>query len=189
MSNTRQQTRLAAERYAEALYELALEQKKAEQTGDELTALEALLQSSPQLAAAMHDPTIAKAQKASAIEMIARRAGYSDVLIQFAARLARNGRFDALSVIVERYRARLLADSNIEQVEIRVARPLDASGKANLQKALEKALGRKVAMREEVRPLLIGGITLTIGSKLLDLSVQGKLNRLEAALQETIARG
>ena len=62
--------------------------------------------------------------------------------------------------------------------------PLDESQVEGIRGALEKSTGKKVVLKVEVDPALIGGVVTKIGDKLFDGSVRTQLDRIEDILQK-----
>ena len=80
----------------------------------------------------------------------------------------------------------ILADelSGVVRPVITSALPLDDARIAEIKGALEKSTGKKVILRVEIDPALIGGIVTKIGDKVLDGSVKTQLTRIEDILQK-----
>ena len=94
-----------AERYATALLELAEERKALDGVAEDLEALKALLEGSPELTHLARSPLIAREDRARAMQAVAERAGFSDLTRNFIGVVARHGRLFALGAIAERFLA------------------------------------------------------------------------------------
>jgi F-type H+-transporting ATPase subunit delta len=66
------------------------------------------------------------------------------------------------------------------------ARTPSAATLAALKAAIEKETGKTARLHARVDPALLGGVTLRLGSNLLDYSVAGRLHRLERSLHQHI---
>jgi ATP synthase F1 delta subunit len=63
-------------------------------------------------------------------------------------------------------------------VEVTSAVELDESLVRSIGDRIEERTGRKVELTSRVDPDIIGGLVLRVGNRVLDASVQGRLQRL-----------
>ena len=61
--------------------------------------------------------------------------------------------------------------------------PLKANHLDAVREALRNIVGRDVALETRVDPSLIGGLTVRVGSRMLDNSLRTKLQNLELAMK------
>jgi F-type H+-transporting ATPase subunit delta len=141
-----------------------------------------LLLGSEDLQRMVHSPVFSERQKASAVEAIAKKAKYGKLFTNFLLVLAENGRLKAVGSILNAAEARLNALSGMVDAEMTTAHKLTAKELEAVQKKLAKQLGRDVAVRGYVDESILGGMTLRVGSTLIDDSVRTKLERLERSL-------
>jgi F-type H+-transporting ATPase subunit delta len=59
---------------------------------------------------------------------------------------------------------------------------LDKTQLEKITAALKKMTGKEITMETSENPALIGGIKITIGDEMIDLSTAGKLRNLAQAL-------
>lgn len=76
-------------------------------------------------------------------------------------------------------------ESQLQKVVVTTAVPLTAEQHEKITKALEEKVGA-MAYSEVVDTTVVGGIKVLIGSRELDATVKGKLNRLKQLLLQTI---
>ena len=62
------------------------------------------------------------------------------------------------------------------------AQPLTADQAAKIEAALSAKYGAKIRMEQVVDPSLLGGMTVRVGSTMVDSSLSNKLTRMKAAL-------
>ncbi|HSH41821.1 MAG TPA: F0F1 ATP synthase subunit delta [Arenicellales bacterium] len=74
------------------------------------------------------------------------------------------------------------AEGTVE-AEVRSAKPISDEQKAQLSKALEKRLGRKVNLTVHEDENLLGGAIIQAGDLVIDGSAKGRLEKLASALQ------
>ena len=77
---------------------------------------------------------------------------------------------------------RALAELGSSDATVYSAFPLGGAELANLTATLEKRFGRKLNLKVELEPELIGGIRVVVGDEVLDTSVKARLEQMKAAL-------
>ena len=172
-----------AERYATALLELAEERKALDRIAEDLEALKALLDGSPELTHLVRSPVIARDDRARAMQAVAERAGFSELTRNFIGVVARHRRLFALGAIAARFLA-VLAERRGEAVAaVTVAHTLDDAQLRALEAALGGIAGGKVSIDLKVDPDILGGLVVRLGSRLFDSSLGSRLRRLELSMK------
>lgn len=173
----------AAERYAQAAFELALEGKALEALEKDFGLLDAALRESADLRAAMKSPLIAPDEKAAALVAVADKLGVSGLGRNLLGTIAKNGRANDLAGVSRAFRARLARHRGASQVEVISAKPLDQKQLDSILAGVAKALGGKVDAVTRVDESLIGGFIVRAGSRQFDASLKSKLDSLKLALK------
>ena len=93
-----------------------------------------------------------------------------------------NGRLGVLPEIAQQYRALRNAVGGSSDATVFSAFPIEAAALAELGATLEKRFGRKLNLKVELEPALIGGIRVVVGDEVLDTSVRARLQQMRAAL-------
>ncbi len=199
------QSRPLAKRYALALYRLA----KAEGIdvtafADTVTKLRLTIISDNNVWQAMAaSPQLSREQKKSILEkmIIAQKITdkkASDLLLGFFGLLSDKGRLATAGMMLEEVITMLLQESGQLVALVTTAQELDSSEKKMLEKELvavlpkwlakevdkdtEKKLDKNLTLRYKTDASLLGGLTVTVESYNIDLSVKSKLARLEQNL-------
>jgi F-type H+-transporting ATPase subunit delta len=164
-----------ARRYARALFAIGVDKGTFEALGQELEALATLYGESPELRQTLVNPVFKISQKRAILEKILPRVAPSRLLQSFALLLVDRGRIGALPLIARAYQE--MTDAQLGRVRATVtsAKPLDVITEADIQRALERRTGKKVLMKTEVDPALIGGVVARVGSLVLDGSLRTRL--------------
>ncbi len=97
--------------------------------------------------------------------------------------MIRNQRTDHLDLIIEEYRTLVATRAGIVQVDVATATPLSEDGRRRLIERLTELLHAPVNVRETVDETLIGGQKLSVGGRLIDGTLAGKLERLRSVLE------
>jgi F-type H+-transporting ATPase subunit delta len=173
-----------AERYANALFELVLEQKSLAEVEKDLTRFSTLLAESNDLARLVRSPVFSAEEQTRAVAAVLDKAGIGGLVASFVKVAAGNRRLFVVPDIITGFR-RLAAKHRGEvSAEVTSAEPLSDKHVADLKAALKSALGKDVALSAAVDPSLIGGLVVKVGSRMIDGSLKTKLNSLKLAMKE-----
>ncbi|UOO82059.1 F0F1 ATP synthase subunit delta [Uruburuella testudinis] len=165
--------------YAKALFGLAQEKNQIESWLGGLKQLAAAVQQ-PKVATLIEQPETTSAQKAGLLTEIV---GVSDAELQnFVSVLAEQKRLQVLPEIYAQYQDLTLALNHTQRAVIHSAYALTEAQLADLTAELQQRFGTSLEVTTRVDSELIGGVKVEIGDQVLDLSLQGKLNALYAAM-------
>jgi F-type H+-transporting ATPase subunit delta len=172
-----------AERYAAALFELADEQHALDAVAGDLRELRAMLQESGDLSRLMRSPVLSREEQGKAVAAIAERAGLSALTRDFLAVVAHNRRLFAVPAMIEAYLAKLAERRGEVTAEVTVAQPLNEARSSALTEQLRRAVGARVVVDIRLDPALLGGMTVKVGSRMVDASLKSRLQRLRLAMK------
>jgi F-type H+-transporting ATPase subunit delta len=176
--------RTSANRYAKALFDVALEEKAdVTQVDRDLDAVVAMMQASPELAAASNRGLSDVARK-SLIEAVAKQMALTTPVTKLMVLLAQDRKLNYLPDLAAAFRERLLAHQNVVRAEVTSAAPLSPEKTKALEDSLSKVTGKKVELSVSVDPELLGGVVAKIGSTVYDGSVRTQLQRMRQELVE-----
>lgn len=166
--------------YAEAAFKLSREAGTAQKWSDTLAFLDAVLQNS-QVRELIGNPRVTRQ---ALVQLITDVAGqHLDVEgARFVEALVENGRLSLIGLIRSQYEALRRANEGLVDAEIVSAFELDAQQTAELVKQLEAHLKRGVRPQVSVDSALIGGVRIRVGDLVIDHTVRGRLDRMQAAL-------
>ncbi len=172
-----------ATRYATALIETASQANAIESVEKDMSALATMVDASEDLRSLISSPLFRGEQQQAAISAIAEKAGFNKLTSNFLNVLAQNRRLDALAQIISAFKDALAARRGEVKADVTTAFALTAEQERALQDSLKKSLGFNVHLNLNVDRSLLGGMVLTVGSRMVDDSVKGKLARLKQAMQ------
>jgi F-type H+-transporting ATPase subunit delta len=95
------------------------------------------------------------------------------------------GRMKFFGEIVEQFREDLNHQLGIADAEITTARDLSAAERAELERELARATGKKIKARYDENRAILGGVIARVGSTVFDGSVKGQLERIRRQLVST----
>ena len=175
---------LAAQRYAQALFEIVREMHKDEAVEAELEALSESLKKAPEIQKFLANPALTLEEKIKMIKKIYQRRteGIDEVLLNFFSVLFEKNRFYLIHEIAVYFKK--IADEAQGQglAEIRSATPLDPDQEKRILNRLEKMAGTKITVRNIVDTSLIGGVVVKIRNKVIDDSVRTKIQNIKKEL-------
>ena len=93
---------------------------------------------------------------------------------------------EKLGLIEEAFKERCNDHLGIAEITVITCEPLTAKAKADLSAKMEKMLGKKIVMKEELDRSIIGGIVVKNGNTTLDGSVKAKLRALRTDIGSVI---
>jgi F-type H+-transporting ATPase subunit delta len=164
--------------YAEALFKTAGADLAGTATWlDELAAIS----SNVQLQQYAGNPGVTAAQTFDVVSGVAG-GRLPNAANNFLRAVIDNGRISVLPEIASQFRALKNARSGSSDAVVYSAFALDSAALADLATTLEKRFGRKLNLKVELEPELIGGVRVVVGDEVLDTSVKARLEQMKMAL-------
>ena len=175
--------KIYARRYAQAVFEIALEANELDRWQSDLGKI-ARLASDASLVAVLESPKLHFDVKA---RLLSESLGdVSPLALNLLYLLITRGRrLGMVGDIADEYGRLLDSHRGIEHAEVTTAIPLADEDKQKLSERLSAIIGKKVALKADVDPGVVGGIVARIGGKLLDGSTRSRL----VSLKRELARG
>lgn len=174
-----------AQRYASALFEVALEGNAVDAVGAELDVFDKLLSESADLARLVRSPVFSAEEQARAVGAVMAKAGIGGIAANFVSLAARNRRLFVLPDMIKAYRNLAAAHRGEQAAEVVSASPLTEDQVSELEASLAGvAQGKKIRIVPKVDPSIIGGLIVKVGSRMIDTSLKTKLTSLKVALKE-----
>jgi F-type H+-transporting ATPase subunit delta len=174
---------LAADRYAQALYDLAVENGAADAVGADLEQLTQLAASSPELGALVRSPVVARDAQAKAIGEVLAQGEAHWLTRNFVQLTAKNRRLNLLPAITRSYGAIAAKARGEIAAEVTTAYALSETQIADLKGQLKAAYGRDPKLTIWIDPSLIAGLVVKVGSTMVDSSLKTKLASLKSVLK------
>ncbi len=169
-------------RYAQAVFEIALEKKELERWQSDLKTVVGVV-GDVSFKAFLESPKFRFDDKSKLLSE--RLKDINPLALHLVYLLVHRGKLDLIGAITDEYRRKLDSYHGIEQADVITAVPLGDREKEKLVENLSTIVGKKVVIRAEVDPDIIGGLTARIGGKLLDGSTRRKLVNLKRELAGT----
>ena len=173
----------AGQRYAKALFDLAVETKALAAVEADLASLKKALTESADLRRLLASPAFPAADKGAGLNAIATKAKFNATTIKFLGVLSANGRPSELPSIIASFQALAAKARGAVSAEVASAMALTPAQAKGVAAALRTALGKDPEITTRVDPALLGGLKVRVGSRLFDASLKSRLDSLKFALK------
>lgn len=171
----------AVERYARALFELAVEEGRINEFSQDLQGIHQILTDHSDLEKLLYHPRIRENEKK---DLMKRLLGdkVSPLVLNFIMLTIDKGRETLLKSIIEYYEHLAKEAKGIVEVQVYTAFELTSANEAELTAKLQQMIGKSVELQVTVDRSLIGGMKLRIGDRVIDGTIQRHLERLQENL-------
>lgn len=168
--------------YAKAVFEYALAEKKlAEWSAYLLTLAQVVL--TPEAAQFIENPISTVEQHIELLQgVIKAGSSKNESINNLIALLATNKRLMLLPAISALYEVHRAEQEKTLDVDVSSFSDLSSKQQESLIESLSKRLQRKVSLKINIDPSLLGGAIIRAGDLVIDGSVRGKLNKLSTGL-------
>ena len=171
-------------RYASALFDLALAEKKIPAVEKDLGRFDALLNASADLKRLVLSPVFSADDQFRAIDAVLRKAKIEGLVGNFIRVVAKNRRLFAMQDMLVAFRKLVAEHRGEATADVTVAAKLNAEQTKELKAALKSVVGKDVAINATVDPSILGGMIVKVGSRQIDTSLKTRLSSLKLALKE-----
>jgi F-type H+-transporting ATPase subunit delta len=171
-------------RYASALFDLALSEKKITAIEKDLKRFDDLISGSEDLKRLVISPVFSADEQFRAIDALLAKAKITGLVGNFVRVVAKNRRLFAMQGMLTAFRKLVAEHKGEVNAEVTVAKALTAAQSKELKAALKSAVGKEVALNATVDPSILGGMIVKVGSRQIDTSIKTRLSSLKLALKE-----
>ena len=174
-----------AGRYATALFELARDDKAVDAVKADLETFDALLSDSSDLRRLVRSPVFSADEQSKALASVLDKAGITGLTANFLLLVISNRRLFAVREMIRGFRALVAKHKGEVTAEVVAAEKLSDTHLETLKSALKSITGGKaVDLNIKIDPAIIGGLTVKLGSRMVDSSLRTKLNSIKHAMKE-----
>jgi F-type H+-transporting ATPase subunit delta len=174
-----------AVRYAQAVADLAKDQKAVDIVEQDLAQLKKMIADSADFRRLLSSPLLTRLDQEHAVLALAEKAGFSKIVRNLLGLMARNRRLRDVPAMIHHFNHLRATDRGDVRVAVTTASPLTEAQFQSLRAELVKGLvSQNIVITLSQDPSLIGGMVVRTGSRLIDSSVRGRLNRLAHVLKK-----
>mmetsp|Transcript_16016 Transcript_16016/g.28052 ORF Transcript_16016/g.28052 Transcript_16016/m.28052 type:complete len:216 (+) Transcript_16016:161-808(+) len=175
-------------RYASSLAKVAANDPAI---GKDIEDMEKTLSSSPKLMSTLADPTVDKVTKSALLAEIAKASGFKPITSNFLRTIADNGRASELETILFAYKAKIGGQLVSTHAIVTTTIPMSPWQTALLVKKLRHKFFKgnpsvDLKVTNKIDPKILGGLTVQLGDKFIDLSVKKEIQDVQALLTTAI---
>ncbi|MBE8720235.1 ATP synthase F1 subunit delta [Sphingobacterium pedocola] len=167
-----------ASRYAKSLIDLAQELGSLEIIKADMEQVVVLIKSSAELQAVLGNPIIKIDKKNSILEALFKDKVRPEILGFFNI-MVRKGRSGLVYATAQEFIREYNEVKGIVKAEVTSAAALSDANLQSLKAKISKEINAEVILTNKVDKTLIGGFVIKVGDRQLDVSIAGKLNKLE----------
>ena len=171
-------------RYARALYEMARDDGALEDIQAQAAVLLGAIHQSDDFQYFLSFPRIASSERERALAAVAEKISAHQIFTNFLRLVARQRRTPILADILQSFHNTCAEKQGHHVAQVVAAAPLSDEQQKKLQQLIQAHTGKHVQLCTEIRPSLLGGLQVRLGSLFIDSSVDGRLQRMARALKE-----
>lgn len=175
-------------RYARAMYEVAAKDNKQDQYLAELRAISETFDKNPDIVAFFSSPTTSSENKLAVLNSTFSSKASPDVF-NLLRLLNEKNRMNVVVDIAQSFEKMIDDARGVSRGTVRSASNLDADQRKNLEDTVNKVTGRKVILKFEVDPTLVGGLVAKVGGWTFDDSLSSHLTTMRDHLSRRTTVG
>lgn len=174
--------------YATALFQSAGSAGNLDKVEADLKNFVGHIDSNDAFRAFLTNPTIPRVSKKADIDAILAKGKFTPTTKAFFGTLAENGRLAETAKINEKFVELMNAHRGEVAAVVTSAEALSKSQLKTLEKSCASFLnkGESIKLEARVDPDILGGLTLQVGDRFMDLSISNKINKMHNMLSESV---
>ena len=152
------------------------------ETTNDINIVSQFLANSSDLKKFLGNPLVTKDAKKNVVKDILGEQ-ISESTLKFLLLLVDRGRIEVLEQIAQKFLELSYKQESIEIAKVTSSIQLSAEQQQKIAEKLKAITGAKqIKLALKVDPELIGGFTIEVGSKMIDTSIRGQLNKMSSLL-------
>lgn len=181
-----------AGRYANALYSSAKKNNCIDAVISDVTHMQEMQDSNDILNEFMMNPTLPRVAKVEAVEEIVKKSGFSPTFSQFMLVMAENGRTEESAKALSSFQHIIATLKGEVVVKVTTTMPLSEWELALLRKKIKQRFfadkpEADVSIDTAIDEDLLGGLTIQVGDRFMDLSTRTELRKLQEVILKSVA--
>ena len=177
---------LAAHRYAVAICDLAEDHKEVATIAADIDKLSHAINTVPEFASFIANPTLTAAKQSQILNAIIVELKLHDLSRRLIGVLVENSRVGLIPEVIRSFRIEIQRRQGAQTAVVTSSESLSDAQVAKLLARLQGKYGQAIKLQQRVDPSLIGGISVEIGTVLIDYSLKSKLARLELVMKGAV---
>jgi len=171
------QSRLA-NRYAKALFELSLEQKKLDQVGKDMALISQTIQENKELDLLLKSPVVKLEKKEKVLNALFQE-NTDPISLRFMLLVAKKSREEYLAYFADEFTNIYKDYQGLIDAWVTSAKDIEAEVKSHLLDLLKKFTGKTIILHENINSDLLGGFIVKVGDYQYDASTKTLVRKLK----------
>jgi F-type H+-transporting ATPase subunit delta len=168
--------------YAEALFDVAREKGRLDETGEQLGEFVDALEGDRDLQVFFFSPYFSSAEKAEGLKRAID--GADPELVNFLELLIEKNRMTEIFRVRRQLEQLWKQENKRIDVTVTSAVELDPAVVEKIGEEIERQIGRKAELASRVDGEILGGIVLQVGNMVLDASIRSRLEKLRKSVAQ-----
>ena len=174
-------SRAIAQRYAQALFDLAEERRCLKKVLQDMELLHEGMQQSADLRVFVHNPVLSKQKQETVLKAVFGTT-VDKLTMTFLIFVSQKGRLAFLGTIAEAFQTLYRQDQNVVQAEITAPEKLTPVQIGHIEKHFKTRLNKEVVSHVTVDPDMLGGMRIQIEDRIFDFSLDDQLAQFKRAV-------
>ena len=168
--------KIASKRYAVALFDTAQNEQLDALLADAQSLYQSIQENS-ELDTLLKSPITQNELKASILMKIIQGSPSQKIIGGLINTLKKNKRLNLFAGILQDFQDVLYEKRGYQKAKVTTANDIDEATKTNIQELLNNQYGSKLNLEFQINKSLLGGMTVVIGSKMIDLSIATQVSK------------
>ena len=176
---------LLAKRYAQAVFELSVENKTTDKVAHDLVLIKEVLEENRKLRRILENPVLDDSKKATLLTKLFAK-HVEELTARFLHLITRKGRASYLLSICQAFDEVYKEYRNILSAELITATPVDKKIRESIINKFQQITDKTIALTETVNEDIIGGFVVKMGDYQYDASIVNQLKRLKKEFSKNL---
>ena len=168
--------KIASKKYAVALFD-TVQNEQLDALLVDTQSLSGAINESAELDTLLKSPLTKNELKANILMKIVEGLSSQKILGGLINALKKNKRLNLFAGILQDFQDVLFEKRGYQKAKVTTAHVIDESTKKNIQDLLTNQYGSKLNLEFQINKSLLGGMTVVIGSKMVDLSMANQVSK------------
>ena len=177
-------TKDASFRYANALFNLALDTNSTDEFEKDLDKILEIFDKDPKFSLFIKSPLYPRDNQLSTMKAICLKLKLHENVINTVLVMTSKRRLFALKEMILQYKDLCRNDRNELIVEVVSVSELNRNDLDKIKKCINSKVDGNIIIKSKSDPNILGGLIVKVGSKLIDTSIRSKLAKLKNNLKE-----
>ena len=168
--------KIASKRYSVALFDTVKNEELDSLLAD-CQSLSESLKESQEFSSLLKSPLIKNEIKSSVLLNVISSLSSKKILMCLINTMKKNKRINLFENILHEFQDVLFEKRGYQKAKVTTSHGIDEQTKNNIQELLHNQYGSKIKLEFQVNKSLLGGMTVVIGSKMIDLSIINQVSK------------